>query len=202
MPGRIDNDIKNRFNASLRKFKTFDEYLEQIDRKRDKSKKKCFWRQAYDHKSGQSKRQSLSKHEKDLSLHKLQMECCVNSTLSIINDDNSNTHQGMNDKQDCSEQRTFTQKEDGPDEDENMSDISLQDNETYRRLSPRNPKLTAAEEKQSRHGKKEGNQSATKAKGKDPSNEPVENAKKKRSKKAIKLSQSYPQELENLCSQK
>ena len=40
MPGRIDNDIKNRFNASLRKYKTFEQYLEANDRKRDKSKKK------------------------------------------------------------------------------------------------------------------------------------------------------------------
>ena len=44
MPGRIDNDIKNRFNASLRKYKTFDEYLEQIDKKKEKTKKKYFWR--------------------------------------------------------------------------------------------------------------------------------------------------------------
>ena len=38
MPGRIDNDIKNRFNASLKKFKTTDEYLESIEKKRDRSK--------------------------------------------------------------------------------------------------------------------------------------------------------------------
>lgn len=38
MPGRIDNDIKNRFNASLRKYKSFDEYLESIDKKRSKHK--------------------------------------------------------------------------------------------------------------------------------------------------------------------
>lgn len=44
MPGRIDNDIKNRFNASLRKYKTFDEYLEANDKKREKSKKKYYWR--------------------------------------------------------------------------------------------------------------------------------------------------------------
>jgi hypothetical protein len=36
MPGRIDNDIKNRFNASLRKFKTFEGYLEAHDKKREK----------------------------------------------------------------------------------------------------------------------------------------------------------------------
>ena len=40
MPGRIDNYIKNRFNASLRKYKTFEQYLEANDRKREKSKKK------------------------------------------------------------------------------------------------------------------------------------------------------------------
>ena len=33
MPGRIDNDIKNRFNASLKKFKNVDEYCEQTDKK-------------------------------------------------------------------------------------------------------------------------------------------------------------------------
>ena len=44
MPGRIDNDIKNRFNASLRKYKTFDQYVEANDRKREKSKKKYYWR--------------------------------------------------------------------------------------------------------------------------------------------------------------
>jgi hypothetical protein len=45
MPGRIDNDIKNRFNASLKKYSTFDEYLESIDKKKDKLKKKTLWRQ-------------------------------------------------------------------------------------------------------------------------------------------------------------
>ena len=35
MPGRIDNDIKNRFNACLKKFKTFDEYLESQEKKTD-----------------------------------------------------------------------------------------------------------------------------------------------------------------------
>ena len=44
MAGRIDNDIKNRFNASLRNYKTFDEYLEQIDKNKEKTKKKYFWR--------------------------------------------------------------------------------------------------------------------------------------------------------------
>ena len=48
MPGRIDNDIKNRFNASLRKYKTFEQYLEANDRKREKSKKKHYWRQHYE----------------------------------------------------------------------------------------------------------------------------------------------------------
>lgn len=45
MPGRIDNDIKNRFNASLKKYSTFDEYLESIDKKKDKLKKKILWKQ-------------------------------------------------------------------------------------------------------------------------------------------------------------
>ena len=40
MPGRIDNDIKNRFNASLRKYKSFDEYLESIDKKRENAIKR------------------------------------------------------------------------------------------------------------------------------------------------------------------
>jgi hypothetical protein len=48
MPGRIDNDIKNRFNASLRKYKTFEQYVEANDRKREKSKKKYYWRQHYE----------------------------------------------------------------------------------------------------------------------------------------------------------
>lgn len=48
MPGRIDNDIKNRFNASLRKYKTFEQYLEANDKKREKSKKKHYWRQHYE----------------------------------------------------------------------------------------------------------------------------------------------------------
>ena len=39
MPGRIDNDIKNRFNASLRKYKSFDEYFESINKKSSKHKK-------------------------------------------------------------------------------------------------------------------------------------------------------------------
>jgi len=39
MPGRIDNDIKNRFNASLRKYKTFEEYMEANDKKRENRKK-------------------------------------------------------------------------------------------------------------------------------------------------------------------
>ena len=41
MPGRIDNDIKNRFNASLRKYNnSFDDYAQAIDKRREKSKKK------------------------------------------------------------------------------------------------------------------------------------------------------------------
>ena len=62
MPGRIDNDIKNRFNASLRKYKTFDEYLEQIDKKKEKTKKKYFWRQQYELRNvNNSKRLPLNK---------------------------------------------------------------------------------------------------------------------------------------------
>ena len=45
MPGRIDNDIKNRFNASLRKYSCFEEYLESIDKKREKGQKKYYNRQ-------------------------------------------------------------------------------------------------------------------------------------------------------------
>jgi hypothetical protein len=45
MPGRIDNDIKNRFNASLRKYSSFEEYLESIDKKREKGQKKYYNRQ-------------------------------------------------------------------------------------------------------------------------------------------------------------
>jgi hypothetical protein len=44
MPGRIDNDIKNRFNASLRKYLSVDEYIEANDRKRERSQKKFYWR--------------------------------------------------------------------------------------------------------------------------------------------------------------
>ena len=36
MPGRIDNDIKNRFNSNLKKFKSFEEYLDSIDKNDDK----------------------------------------------------------------------------------------------------------------------------------------------------------------------
>lgn len=62
MPGRIDNDIKNRFNASLRKYKTFDEYLESIDKKRAKHQKKMYWRQHYELRSANnSKRLSIGK---------------------------------------------------------------------------------------------------------------------------------------------
>lgn len=51
MPGRIDNDIKNRFNASLRRFKTFDEYLESIDKKRERHSKKYYWNKPYELRS-------------------------------------------------------------------------------------------------------------------------------------------------------
>jgi hypothetical protein len=64
MPGRIDNDIKNRFNASLRKYKTFDEYLESIDKKRAKHQKKMYWRQQQHYElrsANNSKKPSISK---------------------------------------------------------------------------------------------------------------------------------------------
>ena len=44
MPGRIDNDIKNRFNATLKKYETFEQYIEANDRKQEKKKKNNHWR--------------------------------------------------------------------------------------------------------------------------------------------------------------
>ena len=66
MPGRIDNDIKNRFNASLRRFKTFDEYLESIDKKREKHSKKQYWRQSYELRS--AKKDDSGIDEDDLTI--------------------------------------------------------------------------------------------------------------------------------------
>ncbi len=66
MPGRIDNDIKNRFNASLRKYKTFEEYMEANDKKREKSKKKYYWRQHYELRNvNNSKRLPLNDQDKE-----------------------------------------------------------------------------------------------------------------------------------------
>lgn len=66
MPGRIDNDIKNRFNASLRKYKTFEEYLIANDKKREKSKKKYYWRQHYELRNvNNSKRLPLNDQDKE-----------------------------------------------------------------------------------------------------------------------------------------
>jgi hypothetical protein len=65
MPGRIDNDIKNRFNASLRKYKTFEEYMEANDKKREKSKKKYYWRQHYELRNvNNSKRLPMNEQDK------------------------------------------------------------------------------------------------------------------------------------------
>ena len=89
MPGRIDNDIKNRFNASLRKFKTFEEYMEANDKKRDKSKKKYYWRQHYELRNvNNSKRLPLNdqdKEFKDMAQQKIQME--VGSNLPPLKSD-------------------------------------------------------------------------------------------------------------------
>lgn len=78
MPGRIDNDIKNRFNASLRKYKTFDEYIEANDKKREKSKKKYYWRQHYELRNvNNSKRLPLNEQDKefkDMAQQKIQLE--------------------------------------------------------------------------------------------------------------------------------
>lgn len=63
MPGRIDNDIKNRFNASLRKYKTFDEYLESIDKKRERHQKKYYWRQNYELRSTKKEDSELIQEE-------------------------------------------------------------------------------------------------------------------------------------------
>ena len=66
MPGRIDNDIKNRFNASLRKYKNFEQYIEAIDKKREKCKKKYYWRQHYELRNvNNSKRLPLNKQDKE-----------------------------------------------------------------------------------------------------------------------------------------
>lgn len=40
MPGRVETEIKNRFNNSLRKYKTLDEYLQSHDKKRKIKEKK------------------------------------------------------------------------------------------------------------------------------------------------------------------
>ena len=66
MPGRIDNDIKNRFNASLRKYESFEQYVEANDRKREKSKKKYYWRQHYELRNvNNSKRLPLNPQDKE-----------------------------------------------------------------------------------------------------------------------------------------
>lgn len=89
MPGRIDNDIKNRFNASLRKYKTFDEYLEANDKKREKSKKKYYWRQHYELRNvNNSKRLPLNEQDKefkDMAQQKIQLE--VGSNLPPLKSD-------------------------------------------------------------------------------------------------------------------
>ena len=65
MPGRIDNDIKNRFNASLRKYRTFEQYVEAIDKKREKSKKKYYWKH-YDLKNiDNSRLQPMNNQDKE-----------------------------------------------------------------------------------------------------------------------------------------
>lgn len=82
MPGRIDNDIKNRYNASLKKYKTFDEYLEANDRKREKQKKKYYWRQHYELRNvNNSKRLPLNEQDKefkDMAQQKIQLEVGAN----------------------------------------------------------------------------------------------------------------------------
>ena len=82
MPGRIDNDIKNRFNASLRKYKTFEDYLEAHDRKREKAKKKYYWRQHYELRNvNNSKRLPMNdqdKEFKDMAQQRVQMEVGCN----------------------------------------------------------------------------------------------------------------------------
>lgn len=89
MPGRIDNDIKNRFNASLRKYKTFEQYLEANDRKREKSKKKYYWRQHYELRNvNNSKRLPLNEQDKefkDMAQQKIQLE--VGSNLPPLKND-------------------------------------------------------------------------------------------------------------------
>ena len=89
MPGRIDNDIKNRFNASLRKYKTFEQYLEANDRKREKSKKKYYWRQHYELRNvNNSQRLPLNEQDKefkDMAQQKIQLE--VGSNLPPLKND-------------------------------------------------------------------------------------------------------------------
>ena len=66
MTGRIDNDIKNRFNASLRKYGSFEEYLESIDKKREKGNKKYYNRQQYELRNvNHSKRLPLNKTDRE-----------------------------------------------------------------------------------------------------------------------------------------
>jgi hypothetical protein len=45
MPGRIESDIKNRFNASLKKYNHPDDYMESKDKKKDKFQKKILLKQ-------------------------------------------------------------------------------------------------------------------------------------------------------------
>lgn len=89
MPGRIDNDIKNRFNASLRKYTTFEEYMEANDKKREKNKKKYYWRQHYELRNvNNSKRLPLNQQDKefkDMAQQKIQME--VGSNLPPLKSD-------------------------------------------------------------------------------------------------------------------
>ena len=95
MPGRIDNDIKNRFNASLRKYKSFDEYLEYIDKKRSKQKtgntqhtlnqKNTFsqldeWKNKYDLKNSGSQPQYM---ENDFLSQKILRDDRSEKSLSI-----------------------------------------------------------------------------------------------------------------------
>lgn len=75
MPGRIDNDIKNRFNASLRRFKTFDEYLESIDKKRERHSKKCYWRERQSYELRSAKKDDsmdITSNQNDESLPKFE----------------------------------------------------------------------------------------------------------------------------------
>lgn len=82
MPGRIDNDIKNRFNASLRKYSSFEQYLEANDRKRERQKKKYYWRQHYELRNvNNSKRLPMNDQDrefKEMAQQKIQMEVGAN----------------------------------------------------------------------------------------------------------------------------